>query len=189
MEELQKVRKHNNTKHVEFKHGLATSGTGHSDPPHSTQAQGGRPKDNLNHGSGERKEMIPDASAENSVEDVSNNVNSIHQETTEDQIQKVQAKADVIGKLQRELKQDIQRFKLNHSEDCGINRDMVNNGTRSWAPCTAYAAPDLNVHWKLSSCASFHNKIKMIKIWTGKWVQHTAAAPDQVIQAHNRGKK
>ena len=83
-EELQKIRKHNDTKHVEGKHGLATSGTGHGDPPPSTQAQGGRPKDNSNHGRSERKKKIPDASAENSVEDVSNNGNIMPQETTEE---------------------------------------------------------------------------------------------------------
>ena len=74
------------------------------------------------------------------------------QETTEEQIQKLQAKADVIGKLQRELKQDIQRFKLNRHKECGINKDMVNTGTKRRAP-------------------------------------HMAAAPDRVIQDHNRGTK
>ena len=68
------------------------------------------------------------------------------QETTEEQIQILQTKADVIGKLQQELKQDIQKFKLNHPKDCGINRDMVNTGTGNWAPRTADAAPDLDVH-------------------------------------------
>ena len=90
---------------------------------------------------------------------------------------------------QWELKQDIQRFKLNHPKDFGINRDMVNTRTGNWAPRTADAAPDLDVHWKLPSCASIHNKSNMINIWTRKCVLNTAAAPDQVIQAHNGGKK
>jgi hypothetical protein len=88
--------------------------------------KGGGPKDNLDNASSEQKGRVPDSSAENSVEDVSKNENIMPQETIGKQIQKIQDKADIISKLQRELKQDIQVFKLNHPKDRGSNSDMVN---------------------------------------------------------------
>ena len=143
----------------------------------------------MDHGRGKKKERIPGGSAEISIEDVSNNDNIKPKGATEEQIQKMQAKADVISKLQRDFKQDIQGFKINHPVNCGINSDMVNTWTGNWAPFTAAAAPDHGVHGKLLFCKPSHDKNDMVNSWTGKLALHVAAAPNQVVQAHNSGKK
>ena len=62
-------------------------------------------------------------------------------ETTGEQIQKMQDKADFIVQLQRELQQDIQVLKNNRLWDSVTNSDMINTGNKSWAPDTT-SVPD-----------------------------------------------
>jgi hypothetical protein len=100
--------------------------------PISPQAQGGRHKEALN---------TANNCAGSSDKDGSTSEDGMTKGTTGEQIQKMQDKADFIFKLQRELQQDIQVFKLNRLWDSGTNSNMINTGNKRWAPHTT-AVPD-----------------------------------------------
>ena len=94
-----------------------------------------------------------------------------------------------VFKLQRELQQDIQAGKISRLQDCDTNSDMANTWTGNRAPHTTPAASAYGAHSKWPSIAPFHNKSNMVNIGTKRWAPYTAAAPDQVVQDHNRGTK
>jgi hypothetical protein len=54
--------------------------------------------------------------------------------TIAEQLQKMQDKADVISKLQRELQKDIQAFKPSCLQDDDASSDMSNTWTKNEAP-------------------------------------------------------
>ena len=62
------------------------------------------------------------------------------------QIQDMQDKADFISKLQQELRQEIQAFKLKRLQDRGIDSDTVSTWTKNRTPHTSAAAPDCGAH-------------------------------------------
>ena len=55
-------------------------------------------------------------------------------ESKEEQLQKMQDKADVISKLQQELHRDIHAYKLSRLQDDDVSSDLSNTGTGKGAP-------------------------------------------------------
>ena len=76
-----------------------------------------------------------------SVEDWSTMENGIPKLTNAVQIQKMQDKADVICKLQRELQKDVQAYKLSRFQDDDASSDVSSTGTKNETPHTL-AVPD-----------------------------------------------
>ena len=90
--------------------------------PPLPQAQEGKPNKDSDRESGE-----PTNDCAGILDkDGSTSEDGIPKGTFGEQLQKMQDKADVIFKLQRELWQDIQIFKLSPLQDRGTNSDMVN---------------------------------------------------------------
>ena len=190
--------------------------------PPFPQAQKGKPKEDSDREGGEPTDNCAGCSDEErlSIED------GMPKRTIGEQLQKIQDKADVISKLQRELQKDIQAFKLSRLLDRSTDSDRVNNWTGNgvfklqrelqqgiqagklsslqdgdtngdmaniWtenrAPSTTSTASAHGAHEKWPSSAPSHNRSDMVNIRTERWAPQTSAAPDRVVQDHNRGTK
>ena len=83
------------------------------------QAQGGRPKEDLDSDRPTNDRVV------SAGEDRSKSEDSMPQGDSGKQIQDMQDKADFISKLQRELQQEVQAFKLKRLQDRGIKSEVV----------------------------------------------------------------
>ena len=100
--------------------------------PTSQQTQDGESKEDVDKEGGESTGTC----AGFSDEDRSTMEDGMPKLTNTEQLQKMQDKADVLSKLQRELQKDIQAYKLSRLQDDDASSDVSNTGTKNEAPHT-----------------------------------------------------
>jgi len=109
--------------------------------------------------------------------------------TIAEQLQKMQDMADVISKLQLELRKDIQEFKLSRLQDSSTNSNVVNRWPRNEAlKIQRELQQDIQAA-KPGRLRDDDANSDVSNIWTGNGAPHTIAVPNQVVQEHNRDTK
>ena len=109
--------------------------------------------------------------------------------TNAKQLQKMQDKAYVISKLQRELQKDIQAFKHSRLRDSSTGSNVVNHWPGNEVlKIQIKLQQDIQVA-KPGCLQDDDANNDVSNTWTGNGALHKIAVPDQVVQEHNGGTK